>query len=97
MKTIKFSIIFTVLIIIHSCTMVKITVSEKRNLKPKEIEIGENTTIKTCGIIKVNKTHFSPSGFRIKSGDRIIYIDPVEREWPDYFLFEPGLHFGFKF
>ncbi|MFC1785621.1 hypothetical protein ACFL0J_08375 [Candidatus Neomarinimicrobiota bacterium] len=24
-------------------------------------------------------------------------FDEIEKEWPNYFLFEPGLHFGFKF
>ncbi len=24
-------------------------------------------------------------------------FDEIESEWPNYFLFEPGLHFGFKF
>lgn len=58
--------------------MIKITVSEKRNLKPKEIEIGENTSLKSWGAIRINKTHFFPSSFQIKSGGKIIYIDPIE-------------------
>ena len=89
MKTVKISIICSILIIIQSCTMVKITVSEKRNLKPMEIKIGENTTLKTWGTIKVNKSHFFPSSFQIKSGEKNIYIDPVEidpSEKADYIL-----------
>lgn len=57
--------------------MVKITVSEKRNSTPQKIEIGENT-LTTWGTIKVNKSHFFPSSFQIKSGNKVIYIDPVE-------------------
>jgi L-ascorbate metabolism protein UlaG (beta-lactamase superfamily) len=69
--------------------MVKITVSEKRSLKSKEIEIGDNTTLKTWGTIKVNKSHFFPSSFQIKSGEKVIYIDPIEidpSEKADYIL-----------
>ncbi len=69
--------------------MVKITVSEKRNPKPLEFKIGENTNIKTWGAIKVNKFHFIPSSFQVKSGEKFIYIDPVEvytSEKADYIL-----------
>ena len=58
--------------------MIRISVSEKRNLKPGELRIGESTNLKTWGAIKVNKSHFFPSGFMIKSNELVIYIDPVE-------------------
>jgi L-ascorbate metabolism protein UlaG (beta-lactamase superfamily) len=70
-------------------SLVKITVSEKRNFKPKEIEISENTTLKSWGTIKVNKSHFFPSSFQIKTDKKTIYIDPVEIdpfEKADYIL-----------
>lgn len=69
--------------------MVKITVSEKRNIIPQKIEIGENTILTTWGTIKVNKSHFFPSSFQIKSDNKVIYIDPVEvdaTEKADYIL-----------
>ncbi len=68
---------FTILLF-QSCTMVKISVSEKRNPIPQQVDIGENITLKTWGTIKVNKSHFFPSSFQIKSNNDIIYIDPVE-------------------
>lgn len=65
-------------IIIQGCTMVKITVSEKRNPTPRRIELEKNITLTTWGAIKVNKSHFFPSSFQIKTSDKVIYIDPVE-------------------
>lgn len=58
--------------------MVKISVSEKRNPISQQIDIGENITLTTWGTIKVNNSHFFPSSFQIKTGDKVIYIDPVE-------------------
>ena len=58
--------------------MVKISVSEKRNSTSQQINMGENITLTTWGTIKVNKSHFFPSSFQIKTGDKVIYIDPVE-------------------
>ena len=58
--------------------MVKISVSEKRNPTSQQINLGENITLTTWGTIKVNKSHFFPSSFQIKTGDKVIYIDPVE-------------------
>lgn len=82
-------IVCIILIIIQSCHMIKITVSEKRNPKTQELKIGENANLKTWGAIKVNKSHFFPSSFQIKSDEKIIYIDPVETdtsEKADYIL-----------
>lgn len=69
--------------------MIKITISEKRNPKPQEFKIGENTNLKTWGAIKVNKSHFLPSSFQVKSYEKIFYFDPVEAtssEKADYIL-----------
>ncbi|MBN1181127.1 MAG: MBL fold metallo-hydrolase [Bacteroidales bacterium] len=69
--------------------MVKITLSEKRNPKPQVIKIGENIKITTWGAIKVNRSHFFPSSFQVKSDEKIIFIDPVEvdpSEKADYIL-----------
>ena len=58
--------------------MVNVSISEKRNPKPQKITIAPDTTITSWGAIKINKSHFFPSSFQIKSGNKIIYIDPVE-------------------
>ncbi|MEN8250359.1 MAG: MBL fold metallo-hydrolase [Bacteroidota bacterium] len=58
--------------------MVKITLSEKRNPVPQQIKLDDNITLTTWGAIKVNKAHFFPSSFQIMTGDKVIYIDPVE-------------------
>lgn len=70
--------IYLVLLINQSCTMVKITTSEKRNPIPQQVIIGDNVSLKTWGTIKVNKSHFFPSSFQLKADDKVIYIDPVE-------------------
>ena len=58
--------------------MVKITASEKRIQTPQQVTIGENVTLATWGAIDINKSHFFPSGFQIKTDDKVIYIDPIE-------------------
>ena len=58
--------------------MVKISVSEKRNPTLKQINLAENITLTTWGAIKVNKSHFFPSSFQIKTVDKVVYIDPIE-------------------
>ncbi len=58
--------------------MVKVTISEKRSPTPQQVAVGENTILTTWGAIKVNKTHFFPSSFQLKTDDKVIYIDPVE-------------------
>ncbi len=73
-----FPIIHLALSINLGCTMVKVTTSEKRNPTPQQVVVGENTTLTTWGTIKVNKAHFFPSSFQLKTDDTIIYIDPVE-------------------
>ena len=39
-----------VLIVNQSCTMVKVTISEKRNPIPQEVTIGENTNSHNLGV-----------------------------------------------
>ena len=78
MKNTSLIIICLTVLIIQSCTLVNISVSEKRNPTPQQINLAENITLTTWGIIKVNKSHFFPSSFQIKTGDKVIYIDPVE-------------------
>ncbi len=63
--------------------MVKITVSDKRNPVPQSLELDEDIKITTWGAIKVNKADFFPSSFQIKSGEKVIYIDPVEVDSTD--------------
>ncbi|MEO1033823.1 MAG: MBL fold metallo-hydrolase, partial [Bacteroidota bacterium] len=69
--------------------MVNVVTSEKRNPVPQQVPIGEKTTLTTWGAIKVNKSHFFPSSFQLKTDDKVIYIDPVEvgnAEPADYIL-----------
>ncbi len=76
-------------LLLQNCTMVKITVSEKRSPTPQQIDIGEHATLTTWGAIKVNKSDFFPSSFQLKTGDNVLYIDPVEigtDEKADYIL-----------
>lgn len=83
------SIIISILLVINGCTMVKVTVSEKRNPIVQQISISENTILSTWGTIKVNKSHFFPSSFLLKTDNKFIYIDPVEIdgiEKADYIL-----------
>jgi len=70
--------LYVLVFIFQSCTMVKVTVSEKRNPVPQTLKVDEQMEITTWGTIKVNTSHFFPSSFQIKSGEKIIYIDPVE-------------------
>ena len=58
--------------------MIKISVSEKRNPVPRQVAIGDHTTLTSWGAIKVGKSHFFPSSFQVMAEDRVIYIDPVE-------------------
>lgn len=73
-----FLTVYLVLLINQSCTMVKVTVSEKRNPVPQQVSIGEKTSLTTWGAIKVNKSHFFPSSFQLITNDKVIYIDPVK-------------------
>lgn len=88
-KKISLSIIILILLIINGCTMVKVTVSEKRKPIVQQVNVSENTFLTTWGSIKVNKSHFFPSSFLLKTGNKFIYIDPVEidgTEKADYIL-----------
>ncbi len=69
---------YLVLLVNQSCTMVKITASEKRNPIPQQVVIDDNTRLTTWGAIRVNKSHFFPSSFQLKADGKVIYIDPVE-------------------
>lgn len=62
----------------QSCTMVKIAVSNQRNPKPQSLVLDQAHEITSWGAIQINKAHFFPSSFRIRSGEKVIYIDPIE-------------------
>jgi len=69
--------------------MLKITTSEKRPPTPQQINVGENSTLTTWGAIKINKSHFFPSSFQLKTATQVLYIDPIEidtTEKADYLL-----------
>lgn len=81
MKTRKANLskaIIIILVLLQGCTMVTVTVSDQRNSDPQSVELDKDVKITTWGAIKVNKSHFFPSSFQIKSADKVIYIDPVE-------------------
>ncbi|WP_299664483.1 MBL fold metallo-hydrolase [uncultured Polaribacter sp.] len=85
----QYSILYLALLINQGCTMVNVSISEKRNPIPQQVTIGENITLTTWGAIKVNKSHFFPSSFQLKIEDKIVYIDPVgvgKPEQADYIL-----------
>lgn len=89
LNKLHFLILYLTLLVNQSCTMVKVTTSEKRNPTLQQVTIGENITLTTWGAIKVNKSHFFPSSFQIKIDDKVIYIDPVgvdNTENADYIL-----------
>lgn len=76
----RWTYLFLIVVTIQSCSMVKVSVSDKRNPVPQTIKLDENLKITTWGAIKVNKSDFFPSSFQIVSGGKIIYIDPVETD-----------------
>jgi L-ascorbate metabolism protein UlaG (beta-lactamase superfamily) len=87
MKNILFTVVF--FLTIQSCTMVKISISEKRNKVPSTIKLERSVVLTTWGAIKINKTDFFPSSFQLKTDSIIIYIDPIEvggSEKADYIL-----------
>ncbi len=86
---VSFMLFIPIIVLVQSCTMVKISISEKRNPTLQQTSIGENTVLSTWGTIKVNKSHFFPSSFQLKTKDKVIYIDPVgieTTEKADYIL-----------
>ena len=78
MKNASLLIICLTALIIQGCSIIEISVSEKRNPVPQQINLGEDVKLTTWGTIKINKYHFFPSSFQIIKGDKVIYIDPVE-------------------
>lgn len=60
--------------------MIKIEISKQRNPVLQEVSIDKNTTLTSWGTIKINKAHFFPSSFQLKTDDTVIYIDPIEIE-----------------
>lgn len=66
-------------VFIVSLIEIKISVSEKRILKSKSIEISDNTTLTSWGAIHVSfgNSDFFPSSFCITTEDKVLYIDPV--------------------
>ncbi|WP_298759506.1 MBL fold metallo-hydrolase [uncultured Psychroserpens sp.] len=88
-KILALILILLISLLTQNCAMVKISISKKRSSTPRQINIGKNTTMTTWGAIKINKSHFFPSSFQLKSGNRIIYIDPIgiqTTEKADYIL-----------
>lgn len=86
---VSFMLFMPIIVLVQGCTMVKISISEKRNPALQQISIGENTVLSTWGTIKVNKSHFFPSSFQLRTKDKVIYIDPVgigTTEKADYIL-----------
>jgi L-ascorbate metabolism protein UlaG (beta-lactamase superfamily) len=89
MKALFWVLICGIFFLTTSCTMIKVTKSEYRGEIPQTLKVAENTTLTTWGAIKINKTHFFPSSFQLKSDHIVVYIDPVQvdhTEKADYIL-----------
>lgn len=91
MKNVLTTIVF--LLTIQSCTMIKISISEKRNQAPSVVKLENNISLTTWGVIKIGKSDFFPSSFQLKTDSLVIYIDPVEvdsSDKADYILITHG-------
>ncbi len=75
---VKNVIVCLIIIFCGGCMSLKIVESENRDIKPTNIELGNNITLTAIGEININKTDFYPSGCLIESKGVVIYIDPVE-------------------
>ncbi len=76
MKNILIAIVF--FFTIQSCTIIKISISDKRGQNPLMVKLENNISVITWGAIKVGKSDFFPSSFQIKTDSIVIYIDPIE-------------------
>lgn len=100
-RTTVLAYIYLLAVTIQSCTMVNVSVSNKRNPALQTLEFGKNLKVTTWGAIKVNKADFFPSSFQILSKGIVLYIDPVETdisEKADYIFITHGHpdHFSIK-
>ncbi len=91
-KTLRFPVsvwMMGFILLISSCTLIRIEVSDLRDPLPRSVALSENTVLTTWGAIRVSKSDFFPASFRIRSGEKVIYLDPVETdttEKADYIL-----------
>ena len=69
--------------ILNGCNLIKIDVSDLRNHVPQIIALDHHIEVTSTGITKISKSHFSPSGFRIKENGKFIYIDPLAVDCKD--------------
>jgi len=71
-----------------------ISISEKRSAELHSFSPNGHTTITHLGVFNMLGTHFFPSGFKIKEGEVVIYIDPVatEGEEPADYIFLTHTH-----
>ena len=65
------------LALFQGCITVEITQSTERDSRPQTIQLSESVAVTSLGAVDINGSAFFPSGFRIDSPDRIIYIDPI--------------------
>jgi L-ascorbate metabolism protein UlaG (beta-lactamase superfamily) len=65
------------LALLQGCFFVAITRSAERDLRPQSIRLSQSVTVTSLGAVDINGAAFFPSGFRIDTPDRIIYIDPI--------------------
>ncbi len=65
------------LALLQGCFTVAITRSAERDPRPQTIRLSQSVTVTSLGAVDINGSAFFPSGFRIDTTDRIIYIDPA--------------------
>ena len=90
-----FSILLCIIMVIMVTGCTSINRSDKRPIEPKKLEISDNIILESTGIVNMNiplladHIDFFPSGFKINSYEKVIYIDPViveGDEQADYIL-----------
>ena len=96
MKIFKLFIIpLCIIMLLMATGCISIKRSDTRPTEPIKLAISENTTIESTGIVNMNipflldHVDFFPSGFKINTNEKILYIDPQivdNTEQADYIL-----------
>jgi len=90
-----FIILLCIIMVMMVAGCVSIKRSDNRPIEPKKFEISDNITLESIGTVNMNvplivdHVDLFPAGFKIKSYEKVIYIDPVvveDGEIADYIL-----------
>ena len=65
------------LALLQGCFTVEITRSGPMDHRTQTIRLSQNVSLNSLGLVDVNGSTFFPSGFRIDTPDKVIYIDPT--------------------